>query len=60
MRTRGFGTDFYGLLNTWLPVNVDTIALTDQLLHHEENYKIPLPDKIPRVVVDTRRICKWW
>jgi hypothetical protein len=51
---RGFGTDFYDLLNTWLPVNVDAIAFTDQMLHHEENYKIPLPDKIPRVVVDIR------
>jgi len=50
----GFGTDFYDLLNTWLPVNVDAIAFTDQMLHHEENYKIPLPDKIPRVVVDIR------
>jgi hypothetical protein len=50
----GFGTDFYDLLYRWLPVNVDTIAFTDQMLHHEETYKLPLPDKIPRVVVDVR------
>jgi hypothetical protein len=51
---RGFGTDFYDLLNSWLPVNVDVIGFTDQMLHHRDNYKIPLPDEIPRVVVDIR------
>ena len=50
----GFGTDFYDLLNTWLPVNVDVIGFTDQMLHHQDTYKIPLPDEIPKVVVDIR------
>ena len=50
----GFGMDFYDELNTWLPVNIDVIGFTDQMLHHSENYKLPLPDEKPRVVVDIR------
>jgi hypothetical protein len=52
-----FGHQFYDLLSDYIPVNIDFLLFTKQMIGHANTYNIPLPelnDKGEQVMVDIR------
>jgi hypothetical protein len=47
---KGFGVEFYELLNKWAPMNLDAVRLAEFLHARSETFKTPLPASIEMAI----------